>query len=299
MSINKNYITSSTPYIIQEGIYGATFSKNGESLFLRMELLTEANTKCWACFKEMNWWVANNNSRGVLSVLVRLAGEANYPKHEEMKKVTGFTEEEYVTFTEKAINLKKKTDNKIANLLKENSVGSNHMYTGFQSGRLNYITYITKNSNFSIQDADMTGKETNLKNFIDSYNDILISVGSAFSKEHSFHNRGISRNPYWVFEEKYSGLSMLLHGFSGAVADKYFPEKKLMHVKPVGSMQCIIKKNLFPEEGYIERKGIKTDITILEVSNIDPEGEMNYITVSALKRIYQSDKSITKISLTI
>lgn len=83
---------------------------------------------------------------------------------------------------------------------------------------------------------------------------------------------------------------MLLHGFSGAVADKYFPEKKFMHVKPEGSMQCIIKKNLFPEEGYIEREGIKIDITILEIPNTDPEGEMNYITVSTLKRIYQSNK---------
>lgn len=278
------------PYIIRKGVFGAAFNKNGESLFLRMELLTEANTKSWTRFKEMSYWVANVTSRGVLGSLVTQAGKINYPKYEEVKELIGFTNDEYITFTEKAISLKKKTDNKIVSLLTANSVGSNHMFTGFNSGQLRYIVYISKNRNFSIQNVDMTDKEFNLKNFIESYNDILISVGSDFSEEHSFHNRGISRNPYWVFEEKYSGLSMLLHGFTGAVADKYFPEKKLMHVKPVGSMQCIIKKNLFPEEGYIECKGKKIDLISLEVSEADPEGEMNYITVSALKRIYQSNK---------
>lgn len=274
--------------MIKEDIYGATFNKNGEDLFFRMELLTEANTKCWARFKEMTCWVANQNSRGVLSGLVSLAGEIDYPKHKEVEEVTGFTEDEYIIFTEKAIRLKKKTDNKIVKLLEANSVGSNHMCTDFESGKLNYIVYVSKNPSFSIQNADMTGKEINLKNFIESYNDILISVGSDFSKEDSFHNRGISRNPYWVFEEKYSGLSMLLHGFSAAVADKYFTEKKLMHVKPVGSMQSIIKKNLAPGEGYIEHDGIRTDITTLDVSYTGPEGKMNHIMISALKRIYQA-----------
>jgi hypothetical protein len=113
--------------------------------------------------------------------------------------------------------------------------------------KLTYIVYVTKNPDFSIQNA--ANKKLNLKNFIESYSDILISVGTDFTAEDSFHNRGISRNPYWVFEEKYSGLSMLLHGFTGAVAEMFFPEKKFMKVKPVGIMQCIIKKNLFPNEG--------------------------------------------------
>lgn len=290
---SNSSLTSGEPFIVQEGIYGATFNKNGESLFLRMELLTEANTKCWAHFKQMSCWVANQNSRGVLSGLVKKAGEINYPKHEEVKEVTGFTDEEYIAFTEKAISLKRKTDNKIVNLLEANSVGSNHLCTGFQLGKPRYIIYISKNPNFSIQNAYLEGKKNqNLKNFIESYHDILISVGSDFSEEdkESFHNRGISRNPYWVFEEKYSGLSMLLHGFSGAVAHKFFPQKKLMSVRPVGSMQCIIKKNLFPNEGYIEHEGIKTDITTLEFSSTDPQGSLNYITVSALKRIYQKSR---------
>jgi len=271
------------PYIIQDGVFGATFNKDEETLFLRMVLLTEQNEKCWTLFKRTNCWLANENS-GPLSGLVTLAGKENYPKYEQVKEVTGFTEEEYTTFTEKAIKLKNKTNGKIVNILKANSVGSNHMCTWFEPGKLNYIVYVTKNPNFSIQNVDM--KEKNIKNFIESYSDILISVGSDFSNEHNFHNRGISRNPHWVLEEKFSGLSMDLHGFTAAVADKFFPKMTHMLVKPVGSMQCIIKKHLLPGEGYIERNGAKVDITDLEVSETDPEGKMNYITVAALKRIY-------------
>jgi hypothetical protein len=195
------------PYVIREGLFGATFNKNEELLFLRMELLTEKNAKCWSLFKQMTCWVANQDSRGVLSGLVLGAGEVDYFKYEDIKEVTGFTNEEYITFIEKAVHLKKKTENKIVKILEANSVGSNHMYAGFNPGQLNYIVYISKNRNFSIQDADMTGKEINLKNFIE-------------------------------------------------------------------------------EEGYIERKGEKIDLTHLEVSADNSEGKMNYIKISALTRIY-------------
>ncbi len=280
----------SSPCVIREGVFGSTFKKNNESLFLRMELVTAGNTKSWYQFKEMTCWIANQNARGVLSVLVRLAGKSNYPDYEKIKKATGFTNEEYISFTEKAIKLKNKTNNKIVELLEANSTGSNHMHTGFQTGQ-QYIVYVSKNRNFSIQDADMTGKEINLKNFIESYNDILICVGTDFSEKDSFYTRGIFRNPYWVFEEKYSGLSMLLHGFTGAVANKYFPEKKFMRVKPVGSMQSIIKKSLLPGEGYIEHKDEKIDITALEVSPEDLEYQMNNIKISALACIYNKAMS--------
>lgn len=271
------------PYLINPGVYGATFNRNDED-----QLLTETNAKCWSHFKDMNRWVANGDSRGILSGLVSLAGKVSYPKHEDVKEATGFTEDEYTQFTEKAISLKKKTNDKIVELLKANSVGIGHMYTGFRPNDQRYIVYISKNPNFSIQNFDITNKNFSLKAYIESYSDILITVGTDFSEGVSFYNRGISRNPYWVFEEKYSGLSMLLHGFCAVVADKYFPEKKMMTVKPVGSMQCIIKKNLLPGEGYTEFQGVRTDITTLEVESDDPEGELNHITIAALKRIYQA-----------
>jgi hypothetical protein len=284
--VNNNFDKSeSSPYLIREGFFGATFNKNEETLFLRMELLTKENEKNWTQYKTMSCWVANANSRGVLSNLLSLTGKDNYPNYDRIREVTGFTEKEYADFTEKAIALKNKTQ-KIAQIISANSVGIEHMTTHCHPESSNFIVYISKNRDFSIPDADKIEKERTLKNFIELYNDILISVGSDFSGKESFHNRGISRNPYWVYEEKYSGLSMILHGFTGAIAEKFFPEKKMMHVRPIGSMQTIIKNYLLPGEGYIGDDNEKVDITQLEVSPNDPEGKLNYIKVSALTRIY-------------
>jgi hypothetical protein len=279
----------STPYVVRDGVFGATIQKDKEPIYLRMEALTEKNTQDWGRYKQMAGWVANLNSRGTLSGLVRLIGTPEQPDYESVKEVTGFTEEEYNAFTIKASKLKIKTKDKIVTVLEHNCVGSNHMSTDFEPGKPSYIVYASRNPDFSIQQASsgITDESLTLKKFIEVYNDLLISVGSDFSDESSFHNRGISRNPHWVFEEKYSGLSMILHGFTGAVAAEYFPEKTLMRVKPVGSMQSLISKSLLPGEGYIERNGEEIDLTTLKVSLSGPQGAMSYIQVSALNRIYQ------------
>jgi hypothetical protein len=279
----------SVPYVVRDGVFGATIYKDKEPIYLRMEVLTEKNTKDWSRFREMSCWVANANSRGVLSGLVKAAGTDRHPDYEAIKEVTGFTEEEYAAFTKKAIDLKAKTENKIVTLLEHNSVGANHMPIYFALGSLLYIVYASRNPDFSIQNASakMPNEKISFKKFIEAYDDVLITVGSNFSNKDFFHNRGISRNPYWVFEEKYSGLSMILHGFTGAVAAQYFPEKKEMRVMPVGSMQYLIKKSLLPGEGHvIKGNDQKIDLTALDVSTSNPEGALNYIKVSALTRIY-------------
>lgn len=80
---------------------------------------------------------------------------------------------------------------------------------------------------------------------------------------------------------------MLPHGFVAAVANQYFAEKSTVKVKPVGSMQLIIQKHLQPGDGYVVKDGQNIDITTLKkAASNDPEGEMNYIQVSALARIY-------------
>ncbi len=291
MSIIGSFKNSeqSVPYMVRDGVFGATIYKDKEPIYLRMELLTEKNTNDWGRYKQMAGWVANLNSRGVLSALVRLIGTPRQPDYDEsVKEFSGFTAEEYAAFTIKASDLKTRTQNKIVTVLEHNCVGSNHMSTYFEPGKSKYIVYASRNPDFSIQQASsgITDESISLKKFIDAYNDILISVGSNFSNEDSFENRGISRNPYWVFEEKYSGLSMTLHGFTGAVAAKYFPEKTVMLVKPVGSMQSLINKSLLPGEGYVGKNGEKIDLTTLDISTSDPEGAMNYIKVSALTRLF-------------
>lgn len=279
------------PVEIRKGVFGASFKdKNGEPLFLRMELITEENEEGWNRFKEITTWLTNQNT-GVFSFLVSRAGKDSCPKYEDVKKVTGFTDEEYRTFIEEAIKQKEKTTGKIVELLRATSTGSNHMNVFFNPEKLKYIVYVSKNPDFSILEADKKCEEKNLKKYIDSYSDILMAVGSDFSEKDHFYSRGIFRNPYWVFKEKYAGLSMLLHGFTGAVAEKFFPEKKIMQVQPVGSMQVLIKDKLLPEEGYVKRKDEKFDITKLDISKEDPEGELNYIKSSALNRIYKEAMS--------
>jgi len=238
----------------------------------------------------------------VLSALVELAGADAQPDYEKIKEITDFTEEEYAAFIRKAIDVKQKTDNKITRILNHNSNGISHMSTHFK-GELNYVVYASKSPNFSIQQASKIAEQVTLKKYIEAYKHILISVGSHFSYRGngasggtSFHNRGISRNPYWVFRGKHSGLSMILQGFSGAVAARFFPEKKVMLVQPIGSMQYIIKKNLLPGEGYIEKNGERVDLTKVEVSVSDLEGSMNYIKLSALARIYNQAVKISPYS---
>lgn len=282
VEIKKFNTVHPTPYIVEEGVFGATVQRGQETLFLRMELLTPENSPGWHRYTQMSCWVANN-SRGMLSGLVRIARKEGPLKYEEIKESTGFTEREYSDFLEKAFALKTKT----VEVLTANSAGAGFMITGYYPGEPHYIVYITKNPHFSIQKTNHPEREFTLKNFIESYNDILISVGSNFSSKDYFHTRGISRNPYWVFEEKYAGLSMLLHGFTGAVAEQYFPEKKEMVVRPIGSMQVLIKKSLLPGEGYMDRCSQEPlDITKLTISPDDIERGLDHIKTSALTRIY-------------
>lgn len=169
------------------------------------------------------------------------------------------------------------------------------MCTSFCPDQVRYIVYISRNPNFSIQNCYSEDQEVSLKNVFNKYNDIIISMGSNFTEnsEATFENRGISKNPYWVFEEKYTGslkyanLSMILHGFTGAVAEKYFRAKILMEVTPLGSMLRIIKENLNPGEGVQGYGSEKTDITNLKYIPVS-ESATCYIKISALTRIYQT-----------
>jgi hypothetical protein len=279
--VKNNPIYRISPQIVQPGVFGTTIIRNNEEIFLRMELITKENTQDWRHYRILTEYIANRNDRGILSGLLELAGTDEYYSYEETEKVTGFSYKEYQAFTKKLIELKNKTNNKIVSIVKANSGGSQFMRTAEGS----FIIYASKNRNFSIQNTKDT--EFNLKSYINAYSDILISVGSDFfSEKESFHNRGIFRNPYWVIEEKYAGLSMLLFGMAGAVAEKFFSQKSHMFVKPLGSQQCIIAKNLQFGEGYIIKNGEKKDITELNIAPSGAEGDLNYIKIVALSRIF-------------
>lgn len=283
--------------IIREGLYGSTIIKNGEKIYLRMELITALNTSDWDTYTIMTNKICDANGRGIISTLMINIIKNEIPDYEDIKDVLGFSELEYSQLVTNISQLENK--DKILTILKNISTGSNHMYTGYtgytesnpghtghtehKEKELNYITYATRNKDFSISNPS----DCTLKQYIESYSDILISMGSDFNSQVKiFQSRGIFRNPYWVLEEKYNGLSMLLHGFTGLIAEKYFPFKTTLRIKPVGSMQQIIKDNLIRGEGIILYINGDMDILDLETSKFDPEGPNNYIKVSALVRIY-------------
>ncbi len=279
--------SSVEPVVISKGVFGATFIKDQEPLFARMESITKETDLAWDNYKKYSMWTTNRwngPSYGVLTKLV-MARKSAYPGYEEMKDVTGFTAEEHEAFSERVSALKEATQDKITQILEHNATGINFMNYP-QSP--DYISYITRDRDFSILKADEYMKKNGktLKNFIKAYQDILISVGSNFTAEKSFENRGISRNPHWVVEGKYSGLSMILHGFTGAVAERFFPKKEVMHVSPIGTMQVIIIKYLLPNEGYIELESGNKDLVDFEADVWDVENGTNVIKISALVRIY-------------
>ncbi len=90
------------PYEIQNGIYGGTFHKDGESLYFRMELLTKANSSYWGIYKRNSTSIANGHSNGLLSGLVSQVGTNSYLNNERFATLTGFTPKEASAFTNKA-----------------------------------------------------------------------------------------------------------------------------------------------------------------------------------------------------
>lgn len=296
--------------LIQEGIFGATIIKNGIPLYLRMELLNEENFMKWTQYKNITYALTSRFPKSILIDLVNkiLQGTMSIDQSSiassgcgtmsidqdirEDGTLLGFTEDELTIFITKIINLKNPRTVRVLNTVYS---GCSHMHTNFGQ-KDQYIVYISKNPHFNIMNIS-DHPQCTFKQYIESYNDILVSMGSNFSKDNdSFENRGIFRNPHWVLEEKYSGLSMLLHGFTGLVATTFFPTKITMNVSALGGMQLIIQQNLLHGEGVVyigcnlEGNLInplqKIDIKDLLVSRDDCQGPTNYINVEALVRIY-------------
>ena len=84
---------------------------------------------------------------------------------------------------------------------------------------------------------------------------------------------------------------MVLRGFSGAVIQKYFPEKKTLNCTPLGSMQIQISSALQPDDyrvaGYSHQQALEFAAEMMSDGQV---GEMpnNSIKISALDRFYRN-----------
>jgi len=137
--------------------------------------------------------------------------------------------------------------------------------------------------------------EVNLKEFIHYYSDLIMSVGSDFSSSDHYHNRGIFRNPLSVIDNKHKGISMILHGFTAAVAQKFFPEKNYIKVSPIGSMQAIISNSSLKQEDYqISNEDYEKIKAVKNPREDGCELAMNIINNSALANLYYQTSATMK-----
>lgn len=291
--------------VIAPGVFGTSVVLNGKPIHLRMELLTRENEERWTLFKSLTSRLSGA-SRGALTCLVgEVCEDGGDITHLNWVQYTGFSEEEHEAFLQKIRNAKERTDGKIYDLITKADGGSGHMCTYskdsndvnetsnliHKNGR--YIIYASRNPEFTIPHVKSPPDHT-LKNWIVSYKDILICAGTDFSYDETlFHTRGIFRNPYWVLKGKYSGLSMLLHGFSGMIANTYFPKKERLVVVPLGSMMCIFQKSLQSGEATYQVDSTTSPVDALALKVKPRSGQRGtvLIAVSALVRIFNASIS--------
>jgi len=228
-----------------------------------------------------------------------------------IEKRTGFTQEEYEKFTKK-INAFIEINSNLPKMITNECQEYDFVKLKVKSREKRYITYATRNQDFSIEEAckKMTNEVT-LNNLFQSYKDLIICVVSDFSdgevtasglsseqitldsksiKAISFHNTATVRNPYWVVEQKYEDLTMLLNGFCDYFASHYFPHKTYMLIQPKTRMQAIMHHSLKRNEGFFfNHKNQKIDIKELRMEPTTDSIEFpeNFIEVSALDSLFR------------
>jgi hypothetical protein len=274
---------------IRTNVYNISTEYRGEWIHWRMEKLTEKNTRAWTQFK--------NYSSKLIRRLEKLAKKdtLSFDNCKDKNCFRDMNKSEFESFARKVYRMK---DN------------INKTYRGFRStiDLLNstpqtlfsfsfrpevshcYIAYAANDFNFFMSELN-EGNGFTFKEFQKQYGNLLICVGSDFTREKTFENRGIFRNPVLYLEEKYQGFSMPLHGFTAIVAQKYFPEKEIFIVSPIGSMQKILSKQLSRGDGYVytfdsRRQKVAVDIVDLKSNVTSFTEHSNYIKLSALSRIF-------------
>jgi hypothetical protein len=193
-----------SPQQIAPGVYKAeSYTADGEKIDLFMELLTPSNIETWNTYRMRAGSIARDLQR-------------NCEPHSSKWKALG-------------------------------EVPRGAYAKNFSLGE--YVVYASKHgAEYTL--PIITQHSDSVKDFEQNYNNILMSVNAEFEpketvfgfvmNEISYTNRGIFRNPVSIIENTHKGLAMILHGFSAAVAQKFFPEKEYMEVSPIASMQYIL-----------------------------------------------------------
>lgn len=298
------------PKMLAEGVYiGEGRAESGEKVFLRMERVTLTNKPLWEKYLQ-NTQSLTLDTRSALTYAMRHTkkikgadGEVCFinDQFRELEKSLGLSEKEFNTF----INLIGKNgfywapENKARiKSLTTTYAGANHLR--LDTGGQHYVVYASKTAQFQIpggNDILAISDPLTLKQYNDLYNNLLICVGVDFPDGDYMHSKGMFRNPTSTIEKTHKGLSMVLRGFSGAVAQKFFPGKNSLSCKPLSSMQYMISSSLQPEDYSVV--GRSHEQVLSEAADSLRDGNVfempnTSIKLSALDRFYRNHASTTE-----
>lgn len=231
-----------TPLLIQPHRFQAKIQHRNGSVYLRMELITNENYLNWQIFQKATEHLVPQVE------YIAICARRRDPYSSEIKN--DFTPEEYALLQKKIADLPVSKQDKLLSTL----WGISHGVVEFKPEIMEYPKYVVYATNDPYFNIPQGNENLNYKQYKDLYKPILIAFVSKHPFKKSFENRGIFRPFHHVLENQYEGLSMVLHGFTGIVAKKFFPTLDTMTVKPIPSMQTIIKQNLKPGEGFFIRK---------------------------------------------
>lgn len=304
---NAAMAINTEPQMIAEGVFiGEGRAKSGEKVFLRMERITETNKPAWGKYCKSTCELTLVN-RSALTYAMRHTkkivgtdGEVRFinNNYEELVDRLGFSKEEFDAF----INLCGKNrffwakENKVKiQSIHATFAGAAHLSLNTQTEC--YVVYASKKANFQMpcgSELVASSKPLTFREYIDLYSDLLICVGADRRHDDSMHSKGMFRNPQSTIEKTHTGLSMVVRGFTGAVAQKFFPGIQTLRCKPLSSMQYMISSSLQAEDyeisGYSHQEALCAANESLHNGDVF-EMPNNSIKISALDRFYRNHAS--------
>jgi hypothetical protein len=295
------------PDMIADGVFvGEGRAKSGEKIFLKMERVTDANRTPWERYCQSTAQLTRHG-RSVLTFAMRGTkaiqdenGATRYvnEQYEALADRLGQSREEFDDF----INLLGRNgyawsqeNKRRINAIHNTHAGATHLCLSTEAEC--YVIYASKTQDFQmprIGDNSALSEPLTLREYARLYRDLLICVGMDFPDRDSIHSKGMFRNPISSIARTHSGLSMILRGFSGAVVQKYFPEKQTLCCRPLSSMQYMISSSLQPDDYHVVDYSHEEALTTAEESIREGqifEMPMNTIKVSALDRLYRNHAS--------
>lgn len=250
---------------------GKAMTAAGEIVYLGMEPLA-TDRKVWQTYKACTTLL----NRMFLKLAEQFIPDLR-DSSEEFARDLGFTQDEFKEFMKAHLarfsdaeyqNYNDIDNNKtgllsvreVVQKLKETRIGSfgrvaesiSSALNGFFPDYYDYVVYVSKTpvtGRFTPKKRDFT---LSFKEYIEVYDNIIMSVGSMLTHSPlSFENRGIMKNPKYIFSGQYGNLAMTLHGFTAAVMKLHVaPEKIEMIVYPFGRMSDIIERFQKPGTPY-------------------------------------------------